>query len=64
MKEKHYLALGVYLFIASFGLIDQTLLLMIVIGLSVSEFTLIVLDIMYGMVRQWKALTELDKVSG
>ncbi len=63
MKEEHQLALGAYLFIASFSLIDQTLFLMIVIGLSVSEFTLFMLDVMYGMVRQWKALTELDKAS-
>ncbi len=64
MKEEHLFALSAYLFIASFGLIDQTLFLMIVIGLSVSEFTLFMLDIMYGMVRQWKALVELDKAAG
>ncbi len=61
MKEEHYLALGAYLFIASFGLIDQTLFLMIVVGLSVSELTLIVLDVFAGMVKQWKALAALDK---
>jgi hypothetical protein len=61
MKEEHYLALAAYLFIASFGLIDQTLFLMLVVGLSVSELTLIFLDMLAGMVKQWKALAALDK---
>jgi hypothetical protein len=61
MKEEHYLAFGAYLFIASFGLIDETLFLMIIVGLSVSELTLFILDVLSGMVKQWKALAALDK---
>ena len=63
MKEEHYLALGTYLFIASFGLIDETLFMMIVIGLCVSEATLFFLDILAGMVKQWKALVALDNAA-